>query len=353
VKECSGSKEKTVPRLTLTIAFAVLLAACEGPETAPQPSAAETAPEVEIVTVQKVGASVGFYTPAGELLATVPVGNHPHEMIKSPDGKLLYVSDNGVLWMTEDAQGWNTISIIDLESRTKVGVIDLGEYRRPHGLDIVPSTGYLVSTVENPDGLILIDPAARKVLRKYDTQGEAPHMVKLGPKAEWAYVSNTDTDTLAAIHLETGETKLIPVGDRPQGATLSLDGRLLYLTNSDSNNILILDTAKKEVVGEIATAAGPGRIAVTPDGSQLVYNLQAGEGVGFADIATGKQTGVVALEGPPLSLNLSDDGKLAYLGIQSLDKIVVVSVAEQRIVNVINTPKDSGPDPAFEVGLKR
>jgi YVTN family beta-propeller protein len=342
-----------VTRLSLPVLFAILLAACGGSEPPLEQSAAETAPAVEIVTVQKVGASVGFYTSAGELLATVPVGNHPHEMIKSPDGKLLYVSDNGVLWMTEDAQGWNTISIIDLASRTKVGVIDLDEFRRPHGLDIVPSTGYLVSTVENPDGLILIDPVAKKVLRNYDTQGEAPHMVKLGPKAEWAYVSNTDTDTLAAIHLETGETKLIPVGDRPQGAVLSLDGKLLYLTNSDSNNILILDTATQEVVGEIATAAGPGRIAITPDGSQLVYNLQAGEAVGFADIATGKQTDVITLEGPPLSLNLSDDGKLAYLGVQSLDKIFVVSVAQKQIVNVINTPKDSGPDPAFEVGLQR
>ncbi len=327
----------------------LFLAACGGSE----PDAAESAQGAEIVAVHKKAATVNFYSPAGDVLATVPVGNHPHEMVKSPDGKLLYVSDNGVLWMTEDAQGWNTISIIDLVSRTKAGVIDLGEYRRPHGLDVVPSTGHLVSTVENPDGLLLVDPVGRKVLRYYETQGEAPHMVKLGPKGEWAYVSNTGSDTVAAIHLETGETKLIPVGGRPQGAALSLDGKLLYVTNSDGNKISIINTETKEVTGEIATGQGPGRIALTPDGAQLVYNLQEGEAAGFADIATGKQTDVVKLEGPPLSLHLSEDGSLAYLGVQSLDKIFVVSVATKEIVNVITTPPDSGPDPAMEVGLRR
>ena len=98
---------------------------------------------------------------------------------------------------------------------------------------------------------------------------------------------------------------MIEVSGRPQGAVLSLDGTLLYLTNSDGNRISIIDTDTKEVIGEIETAEGPGRIAITPDGKQLVYNLQAGEACGFADIATGTQTDVVKLEGPPLSLNLS------------------------------------------------
>ncbi|MCP5116654.1 MAG: hypothetical protein GY953_37985 [bacterium] len=331
------------------VSIAALLLILTGCSDSPAPPAPE--PRTGLVAVQKVSATVGFYTMDGELVTSVPVGEYPHEMITSPDGKLLYVSDNGVLWMTEDAQGSNTISIIDLAAREKVGVIDLGEYRRPHGMDVHPDTGYLVVTIENPDGLLLVDPAAKKVLRKYDTQGASPHMVKLGPRGEYAYASNTGTATLAAIHLETGEVKLIEVGDRPQGATLSGDGTLLYLTNSDGNSISIIDTGSKEVVGEIATGEGPGRIALTPDGSQLVYNLQAGSGVGFANVASRTETARVSLEGPPLSLHLSTDGETAYLGVQSLDKIFAVSVADKQIVKVIDTPKDSGPDPVMEVAL--
>jgi YVTN family beta-propeller protein len=75
----------------------------------------------------------------------------------------------------------------------------------------------------------------------------------------------------------------VPVGNHPHEIIKSPDGKLLYLTNSDGNKISIIDTKKKQVVGEIETNEGPGRIAITPDGKQLVYNLQAGEACGFAD----------------------------------------------------------------------
>ena len=260
------------------------------------------------------------------------------------------VADNGILWMTNPGEGGNTISIIDVKSRTKAGVIDLGEYRRPHGIDIEPSTGRIVVTIENPDGLLLIDPASRKVLRKFDVQGQDPHMVLFGPKGEWAYVSNTASATVAAVDLQTGEVKLIPTDARPQGGVLSRDGKRIYLTNSDGNLISIIDTERKERAGVIPTGKGPARIALTPDGKTLVYNLGAGEAVGFADVAGRKQTDVVALGGRPLSLTMSPDGRTVYAGVQDQDKVFAISTAERKIIQVIRTPKGSGPDPAIPLG---
>jgi YVTN family beta-propeller protein len=312
-------------------------------------SAAAWGQDARLVVGQKISNTVGFYAASGKHIVDVPVGKHPHELAFSPDGRLLYVSDNGILWMTYAGEGGNTISVIDVQGRKKAGVIDLGEYRRPHGMDVDPRTGRLVVTIENPDGLLLVDPAQRKVLRKYDVKGADPHMVLFGPRAEWAYVSNTATDTMAAVHLESGEVELMPTDGRPQGGVLSHDGRRLYLTNSDGNSISIFDLETKQRVGRIETGEGPGRVALTPDGAQLVYNLQKGEAVGFADVAAEKQTAMVALDGPPLSLNLSADGKLAYAGVQSLDKVFVVSLAERKVVQVFSTPREAGPDPALPI----
>jgi len=78
-----------------------------------------------------------------------------------------------------------------------------------------------------------------------------------------------------------------------------------------------------------------------------VYNLQAGEAVGFADVAGRKETLVVPLGGRPLSLTMSADGRTAYAGVQDQDRIFVISVPERRIVRVIETPKGAGPDPAL------
>ncbi|HTS24743.1 MAG TPA: hypothetical protein VMH81_02650 [Bryobacteraceae bacterium] len=96
--------------------------------------------------------------------------------------------------------------------------------------------------------------------------------------------------------------------------------------------------------GEIRTGSGPARVFLTADGKTLVYNLQAGEAMGFADLATRKETTRIPLPGQPLSVSLSRDGKTAYLGIQDKDKVVVVSIPERRIIRVFNTPAGTGPD---------
>lgn len=303
--------------------------------------------EPHLLIVEKKAGEVGFYSSDGRRLGGVKVGQYPHEIVLSPDRKLAYVSDNGVLWMTNPGPGGNTISIIDVAARKRVGVIDLGQYRRPHGIDIHGPTNRMVSTVENPDGMLLIDLATRKVVRKYDVKGTSPHMVIFDPSGEWAYVSNTGTHTLAAVHLASGDVKLIPADERPQGAVFAADQKTLYLTNSGGNSISIIDTAKKERIGVIKTGKGPGRIAITPDQKTLVYNLQPGQAVGFADIATRKQVAEIDLGGNPLSLTMSADGRFAYAGVQDQDKIFVISVPQRRILQAFETPKDSGPDPVL------
>jgi DNA-binding beta-propeller fold protein YncE len=300
-----------------------------------------------LVVVEKIAGAVGFYTDDGKRVGGAQVGKHPHEVIISPDQKQLYVSDNGILWMTEAGEGGNTISIVDIATMKRVGAIDLGQYRRPHGMDIDRKNGRLVVTIENPDGLLLIDLASRKVLRKYDVKGADPHMVLLSADGRTAYVSNTASNALAAVNLDSGEVKMLAAEARPQGATWSRDGKFIYLTNSDGNSILIFDAATSRRSGRIATCNGPGRIAVTPDGKTVVYNCQAGQAVGFADIATRKQTTVIPLGGNPLSLTMSVDGGFAYAGIQDQDKVIVVSVPDRKILRTIQTPKSSGPDPAL------
>ena len=298
-----------------------------------------------LAVVEKLSGSVGFYTAEGKRVGGVRVGVHPHEMILSPDRRYLYVTDNGVVWLTDLGEGDNTVSIIEVESRKKIGVIHLGKFRRPHGIDIHAGSGRMVVTTEKPPGLLLIDPAGRKVLRRYELEGAVPHMVLFGPEGEWAYASDTGSTTVAAVHLKSGKVKLIPSGPRPQGAVLAPDGKRMYVTNSEGTSISIIDTGKQERIGSIRTSLGPRRIALTPDGKTLVYNLQPGDAVGFAEVAGGKETAVIRLSGRPLSLTMSGDGRLAYAGVQHQDKVFVISVPERKIVRVFETPQGAGPDP--------
>ncbi|MEQ8955801.1 MAG: YncE family protein, partial [Gammaproteobacteria bacterium] len=301
-----------------------------------------------LVAVEKKASEVGFYNSSGERVAGVPVGQTPHEMILDPDGRHLYVSDNGVLWMDYQGPGGNTISIVDIVEQKKVGTISLGDFHRPHGMDIDPQSRRMIVTAENPDRLVLLDLDTGAVVEDYDNGGSAPHMVTLGREGKWAYASNSGSNTIGSVNLDTGETVIIPVGQWPQGSVLSSDGERLYVTNGKSGTISVIDTAKKEVVGTILTEKGVNRIVFTPDESTLVYSIGSyldgqSTAVGFADVGSLEETDRIQLGGTPLSISLSSDGEYAFAGVQDNDEIYVISVEDREVVQVINTPEEAGP----------
>ena len=273
-------------------------------------SLAITAAEAPVLLVLLKGANaLGYYSRDGKLLASVPVGEHPHEMAFSPDGRYLYTTDNGTMRMEHPGAGFNQVSIIDVAARRRIGVIDLGKYHRPHGIDVDRSGMNVVST-EAPDQVLLIDPAKRSVVRTFDNKGRQPHMVIFGSDGKWAYASNTGANAIAAINLSSGEVKLIPTEARPQGSVLSKDGKELYVTNSGAASISVINTTTNTLVTTIPTMKGPNRIALTPDGATLVYSMQPEKKIGFANPKTRRQTDYVLLPNEPVSCTLSRDGSL-------------------------------------------
>ncbi len=219
-----------------------------------------------LIVSHKALNSIGFYSADGKHLSTVDVGPNPHEMVFSPDRKLLYITDNGVMRWMDDADGGNTVSIVDVKARKKVGEISTGKFRRPHGIDLDPVTGLLAVTCEKPDRLLLIDPVARKVLRDYPTGGKVSHNVTLDNGAVWAYVSNITSNNIGAVNLYTGEVIEIPTGEGPQDCVISKDGRELFV--GCSSYVAVINIDKKTEIGKIGNGAV--RIDITPDGSQLV-----------------------------------------------------------------------------------
>ncbi|MEO8129991.1 MAG: beta-propeller fold lactonase family protein [Bryobacteraceae bacterium] len=313
------------------------------------PAAAQT--PIYLV-LQKGASNLAYYSPDGKLQSTVSTGEHPHEMMLSRDSRYLYTTDNGTMRVENPGAGGNSLSIIDVPARRRFAVISLGEYRRPHGIDMDPATGNLAVTTELPDQLVLIDPARRNILKHFPTKGKTSHMVRFGPGAKWAYVSNGGSSNVSAINLATGDVKLIQTGERPEGSVLSKDGRELYVCNRESASLTVIDTTRNAPVANIPTGKGPVRIALTPDGNTLVYALMHDKKIGFADPKARRQTDYLILPQQPVSLELSPDGAHAFASAEESDAVYVISVGQKRIIEEIHTAPGSGPDPVFQITLK-
>ena len=303
------------------------------------------------IVLHKGDSSLGFYSADGKLEKKVAVNAHPHEMVRSVDGKLLYTTDNGTMRIEQAGVGGNTVSIIDLTAREKVGEISTGNYRRPHGIALLPNGNLLVST-ELPDALLLIDPIKRAVLRVYPTQAKTAHMVTASRSGQWAWVSNSSSANVSAIHLGTGEVRLIPTGPRPEGSVLSPDGKRLYVCQRDGSGIAEIDTATHKLLRTLDSPPGPVRVDITPDGRHVVYGLLDEKAIGWTDTKTGKVAGRVDLPAPLgqiVSLHLSPDGKVAYAANENMDRVYAVDLATRRIVKDWALPKGFAPDPAMEI----
>lgn len=304
-----------------------------------------------LLTLLKGTSSLAFYSPEGKLLATVPVGQHPHEMVLAADGKTVYTTDNGTMRIEHPGAGGNSVSIVDAATRKRLGAISLGSFHRPHGIDIDRGTGHLAVTTELPDQLLLVDPVQRRVIRTYDTKGKSSHMVSFGPAGKWVYVSNSGSANVTAIELATGRTKLIATGVRPEGSVLARNGNELYVTNREAATISVIDTAKNEVAGRIETSKGPVRIAITPDGKTLVYAAMHDKRIEFADAAARRVLGHVPVGGAPISLTLSADGQLAFASAEEEDTVYVISVKDRKLLREFRTAKGAGPDPVLQVAV--
>jgi YVTN family beta-propeller protein len=296
-----------------------------------------------LLVLHKAESSLGFYTLEGDLLARVPTGKHPHEMAVSADGRLVFITDNGTMRIEEPGAGGNTVSVVDVKTRTRRAEISLGDFRRPHGIALHPASGLAVTT-EFPDRLLLVDTASGRITRSFDTGGTTSHIVAWDRQGRWAFVSNAGSQAVAAVDTRTGRVTRIPAGMRPEGSVLSPHGIRLYVANRESASITVIDAQRRRLAGGIATGKGPVRIGITPDGRLLVYALMYDRAVEFAETATGNVAGRVSLEGRPVSLHVSADGRLAFAAAQDDDVVYVISVPQRKILRRIPTPHGAGPD---------
>ena len=320
-------------------------------------SATLAAQSPTLLVLEKGASMLGYYRFEGERVGEVKVGEHPHEMVVSPDGKFAYITDNGTMRIENPGKGGNTVSIVDILGRRRVNTIKLDQFFRPHGIDLDPTTDRLAITVENPDQFLLLDIKDRRILRAYDTKGKTPHMVRFGRTkggAQYAYVSNAGSGTVSVIQLATGgEMKVLPTGERPEGSVLSIDQTELYVCNRESDVITVIDTSRHAQIGEIKTGGkGPVRVDVTPDGRYLVYALMHDHKIEIADLETRMPVAQIPVEGEPISLSVSADGQYAFASSEEIDMVHIISLKDRKLVRSFKTPKGAGPDPVIMVSEK-
>src|SRR5580704_4723627 len=95
---------------------------------------AEDTPRSALLVLNKGENALAIVDPtSAKVLARVPAGQDPHEVVASADGKLAFVSNYG---------GGHTLSVIDLVAQKPLAAVNLGALRSPHGLAVAEGKIY-------------------------------------------------------------------------------------------------------------------------------------------------------------------------------------------------------------------
>lgn len=300
--------------------------------------------DVKLLTVHKLADSFGIYDlETGKLENEIPVGVKPHEFALTPDLRYAFVTDYGLDSYSETKPGGNTITVVDLKDRKVTAKIETGEFRRPHGIELLPS-GLFYITTEIPAAIHVLEPRQRRILRTFRITGKLPHMLVVTHDERKAWTANTASGDVSVVDLKSGkQTASIATGGVPMGFALSKDEKTLYLATRDGNEVVVIDTAKDQVTKRIPMPGQPGRLLLSADNKLLVCALIGSNEVAVVDVATGKEIkragGFARAEG----MTLAQDGKSFFLAAQMDNKIYRLSLPGLERLQVIETK--AKPDP--------
>ena len=155
--------------------------------------------------------------------------------------------------------------------------------------------------------------------------------------AEYIFVSNENSDTIAVLDLNTKELiKTIKTGGRPRDLKFNKDFSRLYAVVSEENHILEIDTKKIEILRTINTGDDPEIFDIDVENKIIAVSNEDDNELTIIDLETKKIVESIKDVGvEPEGVNFTPDGKLVYVTSEGTSSILIIDPWKREILNEI------------------
>jgi YVTN family beta-propeller protein len=271
------------------------------------------------------------------VVAKAPVGEDPHEVIASADGKFAYVSNYG-------GGRYNTLAVIDLVGHKALPSVDLGALRGPHGLAFVG--GKVWFTAEAAKAVGSYDPDKKDIDWIMGTGQNRTHMLLVSGDMKRVITTNISSATVTFI--EKGATArdwnetVIGVGKGAEGFDITPDGQELWTANAGDGTVSVIDMASRKVVATLpANVHSANRLKFTPDGKLALISTLNGEDVVILDVKTRKEAKRLKTGRGAAGIQMQPDGARAFVSCTPDNYVAVIDLKTLEIAGRI----DAGEEP--------
>jgi DNA-binding beta-propeller fold protein YncE len=299
------------------------------------------APEVggTLIVVNKGAASATIVdVSTGQILKTLPTGEGPHEVVVSADGSVAVVTDYGA------RSGGNTLTVIDIPGLAVARTIDLGEHRRPHGIDFMPGDEVVAVTTEQSRHVVLVNVETGEIVSELPTEGDVSHMLAIPGSADLIYTSDIRDATVTEIEVARGASiRKFKVPVTPEAVGVTPDGSEVWVGSNDLGVVSVVDTESGEVAQVLEGFGWPYRIVFSEDGqTALLPDLRSNE-LRIVDVESRSDRARVSFpDAGPQSVVFSADGKYAFQTLSLEDRVAVIELDSGAVIGYL--PAGYRPD---------
>jgi YVTN family beta-propeller protein len=225
----------------------------------------------------------------------------------------------------------NNITIIDAKDTKKSGSVPMG--KNPISIYLTADEQIALISHQSQDGLWFMNTATHQITKRISEGTGLLRVLKNGSKIYQPgifrpYIHIIDPDKQAI-------SKSIYVGGRPLNIDFTPDGKYAYVTNSDQNEVEVIDTKTDSVINKISGIDVPRGIAITPDGKYaLVTNVSANM-VTIIEVKNNSVLKKLSVDKMPTDIAITKDGKYAYVTNQGSASIAIISIGKLEVVNNI------------------
>ena len=329
---------------------------------------AQSTPKTSLLVLSKQDHTVAIVDPANlQVVARVPVGDDPHEVIASSDGKTAYVSNYGF-------GAFHTLAVIDLINHKQLPFIDLGPLRGPHGLFFL--NGKVWFTAEAAKAIGSYDAAAGKVDWIMGTGQTRTHMLYVFPGAKRIVTTNVTSATVTIMDKTEGRPggpppgmpppgnqpagqrppgppptppggdwnlTVVPVGHGSEGFDISPDGKEMWVANAADGTVSILNLESKQVTETLSPdVQGANRLKFTPDGKLALISTLGGPDLVILDASTHQQVKRLPVGHGAAGIEIEPGGNRAFVACTPDGYVAVIDLKTLEVTGHIDA--GGGPD---------
>ncbi|MGQ0721938.1 MAG: gluconolaconase [Candidatus Eiseniibacteriota bacterium] len=318
-----------------------------------------------LIVLNKDDDSAWLIDPAsGTRRAEIPLGDAPHEVAVSPDGRRAVAGNYG-----REVPG-STLTVLDVVQGKALRTIDLAPHRRPHGIRWLDGRRVLV-TSETSRKLLEVDVETGKIVGEHDVQADV-HMVEVSADGKRAFATAIGSGKLVVLELggPAGAPKSVATGAGSEALAVRPGGREIWVGSNEEHVVRVVDASTLAVLATIECGLQPIRLAFVPDGTMALASCLLSSDLAVIDAEKRALDARVALadahlheddwkerpieeirplveralrEGArPIGVLTDPEGTFAYVASRGLARVAVVEIATWSVARMI--PTGGGPD---------